>query len=231
MKRRLAHAAASFALFGTAWAQPGATNVTVYGVVDVAIAREWGGPSGTTKLDGSGVHSGSRWGLRGSEDLGGGLSALFTLESGFNSDDGSVAQGGLMFGRQAFVGVRGGFGSLTAGRQYTPHEDAIDAFDPLDGISGGADNLLRRTVRIDNALVYASPNWDGLSARLAYGLGEVAGSNSAGRVLGAAWAARLARWRCGSLTTAPATAPAAGTPRTPAATLSWAAATTSAWRR
>lgn len=161
------------------------TSVSIYGVADIGIAFERGGAAGSvTKLDGSGIHSGNRLGFRGTEDLGGGLSAIFTLENGFNPDNGTLGQGGLMFGRQAFVGLKGGFGTLTAGRQYTPHWAAIDSLDPLDGISGGVFNLVRRTVRADNTLKYTSPTFGGFTADLMYGFGEVAGNSSASRALG-----------------------------------------------
>lgn len=162
------------------------TSVTLYGVVDIGIARESGGAGGVvTKLDGSGMHSGNRWGVRGTEDLGGGLSAIFVLENGFNLDTGATAQGGLGFGRQSFVGLKGGFGTVTAGRQYTPHWAAVDSLDPLDGITGGSFNLLRRTVRTDNTVLYSSPDLAGFTGQLAYGFGEVANNSSASRVWGA----------------------------------------------
>jgi len=61
----------------------------------------------------------SRLGFRGSEDLGGGLKALFTMESGMSVDTGTLSQGSRIFGRQAFVGLSGPYGALTFGRQYT----------------------------------------------------------------------------------------------------------------
>ena len=66
----------------------------------------------------SGFAQGSRWGLKGTEDPGGGYSALFQLENGFNVNNGTLAQGGRMFGRQAYVGGSARFGTLTLGRQY-----------------------------------------------------------------------------------------------------------------
>lgn len=183
MKKTLLALAALAALADTACAQ---TSVTLFGLVDIGIARETGGPAGSAfKLDGSGMHSGNRVGFRGTEDLGGGLSAFFVLENGFNSDTGAMAQGGLLFGRQALVGLRGGFGAVTAGRQYSPHWAAVDSLDPLDGISGGSFNLLRRTVRTDNTVMYATPAMGGFSGQLAYGFGEVAGDSSANRIVGA----------------------------------------------
>jgi len=182
MKKNLLAMAVLGVAAGTSSAQ---TNVSIYGLVDIGVAFERGGAAGSvTKLDGSGMHSGNRLGFRGTEDLGGGLSALFTIENGFNPDTGTLGQGGLLFGRQAFVGLKGGFGALTAGRQYSPHWAVVDSMDPLDGITGGSFNLLRRTVRTDNTLKYTTPNFSGFTADLAYGFGEVAGNTSASRTLG-----------------------------------------------
>jgi predicted porin len=182
MKKNLLAVAVLGVAAGTASAQ---SNVTIYGLVDIGLAFERGGAAGSvTKLDGSGMHSGNRVGFRGTEDLGGGLSAIFTLENGYNPDNGTLGQGGLLFGRQAFVGLKGDFGTATAGRQYSPHWAAVDSLDPLDGITGGSFNLLRRTVRTDNTLKYTTPNFSGLTADIAYGFGEVAGNTSASRTLG-----------------------------------------------
>ncbi len=77
----------------------------------------------------SGSVNGSRWGLRGSEDLGGGLKAIFTLENGFGINDGTLKQGGRLFGRQAFVGLSSDqFGAVTLGRQY---DSMVDYVGPL----------------------------------------------------------------------------------------------------
>lgn len=167
------------------------TNVTMYGVVDVGVVRESGGAAGAaTKLT-SGVASGSRLGLKGSEDLGGGLSALFLLENGFQADTGAMGQGGLLFGRQAYVGLRGNAGTVTLGRQYTPQYLAVAAVDPFgSGMAGDTKNLMTATgnssSRMDNAVKYQSPSYAGFSGEAVYGAGEVAGDNSAGRQLGAA---------------------------------------------
>lgn len=79
---------------GCAWAQ---SSVTLFGVVDAAVERVKGAES-TVRIA-SGQQQGSRWGLRGVEELGGGLKAVFHLESGFNTDSGQAAQGGRLFGR------------------------------------------------------------------------------------------------------------------------------------
>src|SRR5688572_1099677 len=101
MKKSLLACAILGAFTGAAFAQ---TSVTIYGVVDAGVERYDNDATDVIRLS-SGIQSGSRLGFRGSEDLGGGLSAIFTLESGFNIDDGTMGQGGRLFGRQAFVGV------------------------------------------------------------------------------------------------------------------------------
>lgn len=166
------------------------TSVTVYGLVDAGIVTERGGPGGNvTKLT-SGVQNGSRLGFRGTEDLGGGLSAKFVLESGFGVDDGRLNNGrepqsGRLFGRQAFVGLGGNWGNVTFGRQYTPHFLALDQIDPFhSGLAGNAQNLMTTIPRTDNTIKYSTPEWSGFIGELAYTLGEQAGDNTAGRQIG-----------------------------------------------
>lgn len=165
------------------------TNVSVYGVVDAGIVYSKGGPAGSaTKID-SGLSGGSRLGFRGSEDLGGGLSAIFTVENGFLSDTGGVDQGGLLFGRQAFVGLKGNSGTLTLGRQYTPSYRVLTTIDPFENNFGGASGQLmageRAGVRMNNAAIYATPTFGGFDGQFGYGFGEVAGDSSRSRQLSA----------------------------------------------
>lgn len=164
------------------------TNVTIYGLVDAGIVNERGGPGGNvTKLT-SGVQNGSRLGFKGAEDLGGGLSAKFLLESGFNADNGTSSQGGLLFGRQAYVGLGGtSWGNILLGRQYSPHYLAVVDADPFGaGLAGTATNLMSTTVRMNNTIKYTSPDWSGLSGEVAYGFGEVPGDRSGNQQVGAA---------------------------------------------
>lgn len=172
---------------GTVSAQ---SSVNVYGLIDTGIVGESGGAAGSvTKLT-SGVTAGSRLGFRGKEDLGGGLAAQFVLEAGLLTDTGASAQGGLLFGRQAFVGLGGSAGTVTFGRQYTPiHLILSGIADPFAaGWAGNAGNLIPRPqgARTNNMIKYATPNLNGFSAEAAYGFGEVAGNNSANRAIGGA---------------------------------------------
>ena len=98
------------------------SNVTIYGRLDLGL--RWTGNANAAgasmkSLD-SGSTSGSRFGLKGSEDLGDGLKALFTLEQGINPDTGTLAQSGRGWGRQSWVALQNNVGTLTAGRQYSP---------------------------------------------------------------------------------------------------------------
>jgi predicted porin len=163
--------------------------VTVYGLLDMAITAERGNAAGSVTKLSSGVGSGSRLGFKGTEDLGGGLSALFVLENGMQADTGALGQGGLLFGRQAFVGLGSGAGTVTFGRQYAPHYLATVFADPFgSGFAGDTKNLIQAvgsSSRMENTVKYATPVLNGFNGDLAYGLGEVAGDNSAGRQIGA----------------------------------------------
>lgn len=173
------------ALTGTASAQ---SNVSVYGLVDVALMRESGAAAGPSTRISSGVASGSRIGFKGSEDLGGGLSTIFLLENGFQADTGAMGQGGVLFGRQVYLGLQGKLGTVTVGRQYTPQYLTVVNVDPFaSGMAGDSKNLMPATAnnsRQDNSIKYASPTVNGMSAELIYGPGEIAGAGSGGRQFG-----------------------------------------------
>ena len=164
------------------------SGVTIYGVADAGLVHESGGPAGAITALNSGIASGSRLGFKGKEDLGGGTSAYFVLENGFNIDTGTAAQGGLLFGRQAYVGVSGTLGAVTLGRQYSPYYRAMrDVSDPFcAGFAGRAGNIMVSNTRLDNMAAYASPKFHGLSADLAMGFGEQAGDSKKNRALSTA---------------------------------------------
>jgi predicted porin len=163
------------------------SNVIIYGVADAGLVRESGGPAGATTNISSGVSSGNRLGFKGKEDLGGGVSAVFLLENGYNIDTGSQGQGGLLFGRQAYVGLTGAMGTLTIGRQYSPHYKLLrDVADPFSiGLAGNAANVIVSNTRVDNAVEYVSPKFGGVYADIMIGAGEVAGDTARNRTLGA----------------------------------------------
>ncbi|WP_019139569.1 porin [Noviherbaspirillum massiliense] len=187
MKKSLLALAVFGAFAGAASAQ---TNVTIYGLVDAGIRRTDSDINGKAWELASGMQSGSRLGFKGTEDLGGGLSAIFALENGFTVDNGGLDQGGRLFGRQAWVGLNGGFGTVKLGRQYTPIFTVLDSLDPFStGIIGGDAGALAvfetYGIRMDNTINYSMPNVGGFSGQVAYGFGEVAGRFSDARNMGA----------------------------------------------
>lgn len=163
--------------------------ITPYGLIDMAVVRESGGVAGSATRLTSGVSVGSRLGFKGSEDLGNGLSAVFVLENGFQGDTGAVGQGGVLFGRQAWVGLRGRFGTVLAGRQYTPQYLVVAFADPFgSGYVADSKNVVATSgnafSRMDNTVKYLSPALAGWTVELAAAPGEVAGDGAAGRQFG-----------------------------------------------
>jgi predicted porin len=169
------------------WAQ---SSVTLYGIVDDAIAYQ----SSSTKLGTtsggksnvqlySGAWSGSRFGFRGTEDLGGGLKAVFQLENGFNVDTGTLGQGGLEFGRRAFVGFDSAqYGLLTLGRQYTPYFTLLAPYSPIEwlGMHPGDVDAFDFTVRGNNSIAYISPKLYGFTFGGMYALAGIPGTVNRG---------------------------------------------------
>ncbi|WP_179405367.1 porin [Burkholderia guangdongensis] len=178
MNKKLLTTALLAATAGTAHAQ---SSVTLYGIIDAGISYVNHAKSGTGsgklfKYD-DGVAQGSRWGLRGTEDLGGGLKAIFVLENGFNSGNGTLGQGGAIFGRQAYVGLsQDGAGTLTLGRQYSFSSDILGTNYSTGGntVAGNyayhvndVDQLT--SSRINNAVKFQSANYSGLTFGALYG--------------------------------------------------------------
>ena len=171
-------------------------SVTLYGVVDDGIAyqSDVAGSTGsgrTVSLE-AGNLSGNRWGLRGIEDLGGGLSTVFRLESGFNVNSGKTSQGGRIFGRTAMVGLTDtAYGSLSVGRQYDPVIDLVqpltadDSMGSVFATPGDMDNY-DNSYRTNNSIKYTSPDLMGLRAAAMYAFGGVAGQIAAGQTYAAA---------------------------------------------
>ena len=166
------------------------TNVTIYGIADAALVGENGGSSGHQTKVTSGAASASRLGFRGSEELGDGMSAFFTLETGVKIDTGEVDAAGTIFNRQAFVGLKTKAGAVALGRQYTPYHLTLTAVaDPFGtGYAGTSKNLFPdngTNVRTGNTITYASPKVNGVNVELAYSAGEQS-ALSAGRQYGGA---------------------------------------------
>jgi predicted porin len=162
------------------------SSVTLYGLVDAGFTYVNHANSKAQSLYqyGDGVSQGSRWGLRGSEDLGNGLKAIFVLENGFNSGNGTAGQGGALFGRQAFVGLtQNNVGSLTLGRQYSFSTDYLGGSYANGGqtVAGNygyhindVDQLT--SSRINNSIKFNSANFYGLTFGAMYGFSNQAGA-------------------------------------------------------
>lgn len=192
MKKSLV-ATATLLLAGTAFAQ---SSVTLFGLVDANLSIGRGSLSDSTQLANSGYQS-SRLGFRGTEDLGGGMSASFWLEAGVNNDNGSgqatntnnQANGGaiagigggqgLSFNRRSTVSMSGGFGEIRLGRDYSPQFWNLTVFDAFGSNGVGASQTLRSvitgvtSVRASNSFGYILPgNLGGFYGALQYYLGE-----------------------------------------------------------
>lgn len=158
------------------------SSVTLYGAIDTSLRyttnnKGANGPGSVLQLT-QGAIQGSRWGLRGSEDLGGGTRALFDLESGFLLNNGTFDQQGQLFGRQAWVGLSNPvFGRLLAGRIYGIPFGLLSDFDPL-GIGNYLENAyIPRIVgcRYDNTVDYSISRGP-FTLELQRGIGGQAGS-------------------------------------------------------
>ncbi|HEU4851568.1 MAG TPA: porin [Telluria sp.] len=171
IKYIVAAIAAAIPLFASA----ADTAVQLYGIVDMALAREDAdapGVESTTKM-----HAGreaNRFGFRGTEDLGNGLTAMFNLEGGFDASTG-IGDSAL-FGRRAVVGLQGGFGELTLGREYTPLDNVSGATTTMgQGYYGSNLNAFTQggmTRRISNSINYKTVATSGFRLSAAVGLGE-----------------------------------------------------------
>lgn len=175
-----------------AGAQTATATATVYGVVDTGVEylNHIGvANSSLVRQPSLAATVPSRWGIRGSDDLGGGLKSVFVLESGFAPDSGVMNQGNRLFGRQSFVGLQGRWGEVAFGRQYTmlfwARLDTDILTSNVYGI-GSLDSYIPNA-RADNAISYRG-KFGGLSVGATYSFGRdvanagpgPAGTNCAG---------------------------------------------------
>jgi len=197
-KTRFASAAFLAIACGSVAAQ---SSVTLFGIVDTGVSHGSGSVSSKTSVANSAYNS-SRLGFRGTEDLGGGMSASFWLEAGVSSDDGrgsatntnnqstggavaGIGGGqGLTFNRRATVSVAGGWGELRLGRDYVPQFWNLTLFDPFNANGAGGNQLVNGTdglkvtshpvgVRASNNVGYFLPgNLGGFYGQVNYYLGE-----------------------------------------------------------
>jgi predicted porin len=176
--KKLALLAAVAALAGGAQAQT--SSVTLFGIVDAAARHVKNGDESINSLASGGINS-SRLGVRGTEDLGGGLTAGFWLEHGFSLDSGTQSDAARFWNRRATVSLASGFGEVRLGRDFTPSYQGYSDFDPFgdNGVAASSkfDSALgsgRETgTRADNQVTYLTPaGLGGLYARVSVAAGE-----------------------------------------------------------
>ena len=185
------------------------SSVTIYGIVD--LDGQYLSGHAKQVLVTSGGQSGSRIGFKGTEDLGSGYYTDFVLEGGLNIDTGSSAQGGALFGRQAFGALRTPFGTASAGRQYSSIYYQTGDFSEFANVSlgattaviggfaggyepirGSANNATTTTptgselngspARVNNSFRYTTPTFEGFKASFLAGAGEVTGDTTGTRL-------------------------------------------------
>jgi outer membrane protein OmpU len=157
------------------------SSVTLYGLIDEGLTyvSNVGGHSSIAMV--SGIAHGDRWGLRGREDLGGGTSAIFDLEGGFNLNTGATGNGGAIFGRQAWVGLQNEkWGTVTAGDQYDIISDYLCDYNVSYYASGygihEGDIDRMECDRLPNAVKYTTPTIGGFKGGVMYSFSNVPGS-------------------------------------------------------
>lgn len=189
------------------------SQVEVYGVVDGGLQHvrpanlDGVAQASTTKLE-SGINYSTQFGLRGSESLGHGLSAIFVLEGGVNLDDGRSGQDGRLFGRQAYVGLQGEFGKVVVGRLagLTSTAGSFDMFGAADPFGGGfgdsgLSTFAYSAFRVDNGIAYQSGTIRGAKVGAMYSF-ATAGAEQAGASNNQRYAGLAANYTLGQLWTA-----------------------------
>ncbi|WP_370653493.1 porin [Caballeronia sp. Lep1P3] len=187
MNTKTISCAAVLAVCGIGLAHAG--SATLYGLIDYGVNYQSNSGGGRIFGGSSGIMQGSRWGFRGIEDLGGGVSALFQLENGFDSGNGRFLQGGALFGRQAYVGLSSNvYGTFTLGRQYDSLVTFVETRMNSSNFGGGTtahpgdlDNL-NNSKRVNNSVKYASPSLGGFTFGGVYGFGGQAGDFSRNQI-------------------------------------------------
>jgi predicted porin len=197
--KTFALSALALAASSAALAQSTGSQVNLYGILDANV-QVLNGAATQTRVQSGGLQ-GSRLGVRGTEDLGGGLKAFFTLESGVNVDDGTYGQGAF-WGRQAYVGLGSSYGKISVGRQYGSVYTLTNEFSQFSNVGAGASTAViggfggyepvrgsdnsaavnGGPARVNNSVKLESASYGGFSAGALWGMGEVAGDTKGNRV-------------------------------------------------
>jgi predicted porin len=207
MKKSLIVLAALAALDGAALAQ---SSVTIYGKIDLSGVLDSGGKAGKSVRISSGASGASRLGFKGVEDLGNGLKAGFTLETGFCADSAAgdkfaatsnvtgkpvtdtaanfCSANNAFMGRQAHGDLTGSFGAISAGRQFVLNYTNLQVLDPFGiGYAGQIGNIVDLSgTRLNNSVRYTTPVFSGFTLSGETALGEVQGNWKGNRELGGA---------------------------------------------
>lgn len=184
MKKTLAAVAVLGAFAGSALA----ADVQLYGIVDLGVGYNHVDVDGLAADDQdsfqmkTGQASGSRWGIKGTEDLGNGLKVGFILEDGFDADDGTEDSTGIMFNRESSLFIEGGFGKFAMGRIGSINNGQsswatvgmINAFGTSDwgSYSAQVGNVMATAGQWDNMIAYQTPSFAGFKVYAQYGMGN-----------------------------------------------------------
>lgn len=195
---------AALSVLGSVGAACAQSSITIYGIADASLRYTDGlnasnaAATGSASAVSSGINNTSRFGFRGSEDLGGGLSAIFNLESGINVDTGAQASSTKFFDRASVVGLKADWGTTTMGRQTTVLADSLGPVDPLGvrfasfnpnvsiaalsssglGIEFGPSGDTKGSYRLDNSVKYVG-KFNDLTVRAMHAFGEQSSNSSA----------------------------------------------------
>jgi len=185
-KLMAAAVAGALAIPAVAFAQ---SSVTLYGTIDTGLRNQSkvqnGATDGTVTSMTDGLYRTNRWGMKGSEDLGGGLKANFKLEGQYSSDTGAGPSGGATFARSSWVGLSSGASEFHMGRDYTVNFKEFGHYDPLSYNYTGITPNVRFTAGVRSSnMIQASTGFGAGHVMLDYALGEAVGSSSAGRRFG-----------------------------------------------
>jgi predicted porin len=157
------------------------SSVTLYGTLDTGVVVQGGGSKGWGVNMSSGIQDVDRWGMIGSEDLGNGIKAIFKLEEGFLANNGQQSVAGDAFNRGAYIGLSTPYGTLKAGRDYTPTYLAMADMSPFGNAFSGSIvtfNGEKAGSWASNQVIYDSPKLGGFEGLVSYSFGGVPGSLS-----------------------------------------------------
>lgn len=163
------------------------SSVAISGVLGLGLSSLSGAQRGTSNFNAGHLtlmaqdtKVPTRLVFRGSEDMGGGLAAIFLIDKGLNLDDGTDTLGGAA--RETYVGLKSNYGTVTLGRQFHPLFNVRDNFDPT---ADSSNVMATAAFRMNNSIMYRTPTVAGWFGKVAYGFGESAAGSAASRATGA----------------------------------------------